>query len=103
MMRLSAPEKGSRVDRNFMGGAERCPRSDEVSDLADRGVPGGTVGTRTGRPQGLNPAPMQGVAPAGRRKKIAAAGARRAPSVSRSNRTAFAGRPPPPQNEGIVL
>ena len=32
-----------------MGGAERCPRSDEVSDLADRGVPGGTVGTTTVR------------------------------------------------------
>ena len=39
---------------------------------------------------------MLGEMPAGRRKKIAAAGARRAPQFSRSNRTAFAGRPPPP-------
>ena len=38
-MRLSAPEKGSRVDRTFMGGAERRPCCEEVSDLFASGPP----------------------------------------------------------------
>ena len=84
------------------GGAERRPRSVRgFPTFADRGYPGGTVGTTTGRLKGLNPFPPatsgRGVAPAGGSKEIAAAGARRAPISFAEHRTAFARRPPPPR------
>ena len=69
MMRSSAPEKGSRVDRNVVGGAERCPRSGEVSDLSPSGRSRRDRRHYDRPPQGLNPAQMRGEAPAGRREE----------------------------------
>ena len=91
--------KGSCVDRNSWGERSGAPAGERFPTFPHRGHPGGTVGTTTGRPQGLNPARMRGVEPAGRRTKIAAAGARRAPHSFAEYRTAFAGRPPPPRHK----
>ncbi len=46
-----------------------APAPERFPTFPHRGDPGGTVGTMTGRPQGLNPAQMQGVALAGRRER----------------------------------
>ena len=74
----------------------RRPRAPD-SQSGPRGAPGGTVGTTTGRPQGLNPAPMRGEASAGRRRKSPRRALGRAPPNFRTNRTALVERPPPPR------
>ena len=53
-------------------GGERCPRAPDTQS-GPRGAPGGTVGTTTGRPQGLSPQPAEsgkaGCELAGRRRE----------------------------------
>ena len=63
------PRRGPVSTGTSWGERSGAPAAERFPTFAYRGVPGGTVGTTTGRPQGLNPAPMLGVAPAGRRKK----------------------------------
>ena len=121
-MRRPLP-KGVLCRPELMGGAERRPCWGEVSDLSPSGPPrrdrrhydrppsgpepatkrpwraardrGGRKPDRD-RESGPTGSRKQGVEPAGRRTKIAAAGARRAPHSFADYRTAFAGRPPPP-------
>ena len=96
-MRSSAPDKGVPCRPELHGGSGAVPPlGTRLSDLTDRGVPGGTVGTTTGRPQGLSPAQcgVQRSPGDGRKSPRRALGER--PKISRSNRTAFAGRPPSP-------
>ena len=94
------PKRGPVSTGTSWGERSGAPAGERFPTFPHRGHPGGTVGTTTGRPQGLNPARMRGVEPAGRRKKNRRGGRSASAPVLAEYRTAIAGRPPPPLPSG---
>ena len=93
--------QGVRVDRNFTGERSGAPARERFPTFFDRGHPGGTIGTTTGRRKAKARHLLPGEMPAGGRKQNRRGGRSvSAPYQTRSNRTAFAGRPPPPWPKG---
>ena len=93
--------QGVRVDRSFTGERSGAPARERFPTFFDRGHPGGTIGTTTGRRKAKARHLLPGEMPAGGRKQNRRGGRSvSAPYQTRSNRTAFAGRPPPPWPKG---